>query len=248
MASATHNLRALDLAELAEVGKWADQLLEAADWTAELAQPFDDAPTFDAAADPEVNVSAGLRADLAHKRLPSRRLFVDYRANMNAYKHLDPLPGEGESLHGIISGKYALWDLVPALIERTGQKIEDLMLATLSFSKANAADLLGLLDDGQVKRAGLLISYFFKAQSRPIYDCLVPQLKERGHRVLAMRTHAKLLLARMADGTCYVCESSANLRSCKNVEQFVLTRCAELYAFHRGWIDGELLTGREEGE
>ena len=63
-----------------------------------------------------------------------------------------------------------------------------------------------------------------------------------------MRTHCKLILAKMADGTAYVVEASANLRSSKNIEQFVLTQDIGLYQFHRAWIDGELLRPRTKEE
>lgn len=207
-----------------------------------------DVPKFDAIQDPEVDTAIRLDGDRSFTRRPSRRLFHDYRANPDAYKHLEHMPQLGESLHGVISGKYALFEIIPALIERTGKKIDDLHLATLSFNKQNAADLLNLLDDGQIRRVGLLVSYYFKSTSRPLYDALVPQLRERGQKVLAMRTHAKIILARMEDGSKYVAESSANLRSSVNVEQFVLTQCPDLYDFHHGWIEGELLHGKELGE
>jgi hypothetical protein len=225
---------------------WLDDLASQAEWGGELHQPYDDTPTFDET-DTEVNTTLRLIGDRSLVRTPTRRLFHDYRTNPEAYAHLDHLPGRGESLHGVISGKYALFELVPALIERKG-KIADLIVATLSFSKANAADLLGLLDDGHVERFSLLISYYFKSTSRPIYDLLVPQLRERGHRVLAMRTHAKIMLARMASGDRYVVETSANLRSSVNIEQFVMTNDPQLYDFHHQWIDNELLHGTELGE
>ena len=237
-------LKTLETAGLLDPSVWATQLAEYADWAAGLNEPFDDAPSFDRQADPEVDVTARLKTDRAFIRSPSRRLFRDYRADPEAYKHLDPLPGAGETLHGVISGKYALWQLVPALIEKTGMKIADLHIATLSYSQQNAAELLGLVEDGQVKRVTLLVSYFFKSQNRELYDSLVPALLERGHRVLSMRTHCKLLLAKMSRGTRYVVESSANLRSCKNIEQFCLTRCPRLYAFHRQWIEEELFAPR----
>jgi hypothetical protein len=230
------NLAALDLTELADL----------AESCMDLAQPFDDVPDFEEAST-EVSTTAGLNRDPSHLRTPSRRLFRDYRSNPDAFKHLDTLPAEGESLHGVISGRYALWELVPAIIERTGDTIDELHLVTLSYGKQNAAELIGLLDGGQVKRCSLLVSYFFKAQNRHLYDTLVPHLLDRGHRVLAMRTHAKVTLARMASGVCYAIESSANLRSCKNVEQFVMTRDADLYRFHRQWVE-ELLAGKAEGE
>ncbi len=49
------------------------------------------------------------------------------------------------------------------------------------------------------------------------------------------RNHTKLILARVA-GKSYVVESSANLRSCSNLEQFVITQSARLLKFHEGWL------------
>lgn len=227
---------------------WTADAAAHAAWAEQADEPFDDAPAFDADADPEVDVNARLPGDRSHMQRPARRLFIDYRPNPDALKHLEQLPIEGESLHGIISGKYALWELVPALIGRTGQTIDDLYVATLSYGQANADELLGLLDGGQIRRVSLLVSYYFKAQNRKLYDSLVPPLLSRGQRCLAMRTHCKIILARMADGSAYVVEASANLRSCKNIEQFVLTRDVGLYAFHRAWLDGELLRPRTKEE
>jgi hypothetical protein len=210
-----------------------------------LTFPLDE-PAFDAANDPEVNTGIRLPIDLTHMRHAAGRKMADFRkGNPDAMKILHDLPGPGESLHGVLSGRFALFDLIPALINVTDQPIDDLTLATLSFSKYNAADLLNLIDAGKVKNVGLLISYFFKAQNRPLYDALVPQLRELGFPVLSMRVHAKLILARMADGTKYVIESSANLRSCDNVEIFVMTRDDALYDFHHQWIYGQFLTGKE---
>lgn len=239
-------LQSIDAAGLKAANEWMDELTEAAEWSAGLDEPFDDAPSFDERADPEVDVTARLSEDKRMIRTPTRRLFRDYRSDPEAYRHIDPLPKAGESLHGVISGKYALWQLVPALIEVTGQKIADLYLCTLSYSKANAAELIDLLDAGQVERVTLLVSYYFKAQNRELYDSLVPELLNRGHRVLSMRTHAKLCLMKMSRGTRYVIESSANLRSCKNIEQFCLTRCPKLYAFHAKWLEEELFKPRRK--
>ena len=59
---------------------------------------------------------------------------------------------------------------------------------------------------------------------------------EHGFTFKSYRNHTKLILAEIA-GRCYVVESSANLRSCQNIEQFTLTQSHELFAFHAGWID-----------
>jgi len=239
------NLKSLDTAGLREPAEWTAELTEAAEWSQGLHE-FDDVPDFDAKEDPEVDVNAHLSRDLSFTRTPTGRMFRDYRADPAAYAHIDPLPKAGQSLHGVISGRYALFELIPAILERTGEKIRDLYIATLSFSKPNAAKLLAMLDAGQVKHIALLISYFFKKQNRSVYDALVPELLERGHRVLALRSHCKLCLIRMdRHGTKYVIESSANLRSSKNIEQFSVTRCPKLYKFHQTWIEDELFRPRK---
>jgi hypothetical protein len=211
------------------------------DWAAELAQPFDDLPDFDLKANPEIKPHLRIAGDQSYISTPTRRLFVDYRSNPDAYRHLKRLPKEGQSLHGLISGKYAAWDMVPAIIERTGDTIADLYIATLGFSRQNGADLCALLDDRRIRRVSLICSHYFKATSGPIYDAVIPELMKRGQRVVAMRSHCKIILARLKGGARYVLETSANLRSCVNVEQFVLTRCAKLYTRHRRWMEREVL-------
>jgi hypothetical protein len=46
------------------------------------------------------------------------------------------------------------------------------------------------------------------------------------------------MLFEMSSGNYYAVESSANLRSCKMLEQFTLTNSRELVLFHRGWMAG----------
>lgn len=156
-APPTLKLRAFDVSALPDPSQWAAGLADAADWAAELGEPFGDVPEFNPETDGEVSVTAGLKSDRAMIGTPARRLFVDYRANPDAFKHLDHMPKAGQTLHGVISGRYALFEMIAALIERTGEGIADLTICTLGFSKTNAADLLGLLDDGQVKRVTLLV-------------------------------------------------------------------------------------------
>lgn len=229
------NIKTLDDAGLTESTAFEDALIE----------PFDQVPDFDPEADPEVDVNATLAEPHLHRRVATRRLFADYRADPEALKHLEALPREGESLHAVMGQRYSMWDLVPALIERTGRRITDLHIATLSYSTKTAADLIGLIDDGRINRCSLIVSFYFKAQNRGLYDALVLPLRERKQRVIACRNHCKVLLVKIAGGGSYVCEGSANLRSNKNCEQFVLTRDRRLYQFHREWM--EQLLNREGG-
>ena len=222
-------------------------LVDIADLEGGLADPFDDVPDFDPAEAPEVDLRAGLDDAQLHLRRPTRRLFHDFRPNPDAIKTLDKLPAEGETLHAVMHQRHSMWDLVPALIARTKRRIADLHICTLSYSKETSADLLGLFDEGRIRRVSLMVSAYFKAQNPQLYDGLVQPLIERRQRVMAMRTHAKIMLVKLAGGGSFVCEGSANLRSCKNIEQFTLTRCRTLYRFHREWMEREILSRCKTG-
>jgi hypothetical protein len=65
---------------------------------------------------------------------------------------------------------------------------------------------------------------------------LAEALHRRGHSIAAIRCHAKILLMELTDGRHIVVESSANLRSCRNIEQFTMTDDHDLLLFHRGWM------------
>jgi hypothetical protein len=84
---------------------WIAAIPDAAAWAAALAQPYDDCPSFDPAASPEVNAALRMGADRAFSAGPTRRLFADCRANPAAFAHLEQMPAAGESLHGVISGR-----------------------------------------------------------------------------------------------------------------------------------------------
>src|SRR6185437_1482328 len=145
---------------------------------AELCQPWDDNP--DVHGD-EVDTARSLDGDRGYFRTPTTKTFADLRARPEAVRHLERLPADGESFHAIISGRYALWDLVPAILEKIApQTITDLTIATLSFSKSNAAELLAYLDGKKIESVGLLVSHYFKGTNPDIYATLIPQLWERG--------------------------------------------------------------------
>lgn len=168
----------------------------------------------------------------------TKRRCEDARRTKTAAEAIGELPGEGEAVHLAIGGTYALWNVVPAMLSLAGCRIDTLHIATLGFSKANIDDMAALLDAGQIGAVSLLASHYFKGTSNGIYEHAVEQLAKRpGTRFLSCRQHAKLLLVALADGRTITVESSANLRSCKNVETMTLIGSPELYQFHRSWID-----------
>jgi hypothetical protein len=147
------------------------------------------------------------------------------------------LPGQGESLHGIMEGNYTAWALTVALIHLAESDCKELYLSSLGLNLAQANSIAELTQAGLIGRTTLLISEYFAEANKSLWGRILKQMHGLGSRGFATRNHAKLALMQMADGRCITLETSANLRSSKNIEQFVITCDAELYAFHKGWIE-----------
>ena len=115
--------------------------------------------------------------------------------------------------------------------------IAGLYIATLGFSKSNVDNMAKLLDSGHVGSITLIASHYFKGTSPDIYTHGLDELTKRGQRFLSIRSHAKLLAIKLSDGRTVTIEASANLRSCKNIEQLSVFGDPGLYAFHAGWME-----------
>lgn len=170
-------------------------------------------------------------------RRAMRKRAVDARQAKDAADAIGELPGPKDSVHMLIAGKFALWDFVPAAISMGGD-VEWLTIATLGFSNRNITQLCDLIDAKKINRARMLCSHYFAGTSKPIYDFAVAEFKARPARMefMSIRTHAKILLLAFADGRRLTLESSANLRSCKNIEQASAFGDPMLYDFHSEWI------------
>ena len=207
-------------------------------WTDQL-EVLDAPSLFPSEAQDTRNAAISLPADLRHASKVERRRYLNALHISNAARHLDQLPAPGESLHCVMKGNFPGFALVGATLRLIAPAtIERLDIATLGFSKDNVTELLQMLDSGQIGKVTFLCSCYFKsmADGAEIYDALVRELHARGHTIGAARNHAKIILMQTTGGDHYVVESSANLRSCRNVEAFVMSNDRELLAFHRRWM------------
>jgi len=171
-------------------------------------------------------------------RRVSRRRFLRIRQRDEAIELLRPLPAPGESVHGIIPGTFSGWVLAAALIELLDAPA-DVHVCTLGFNRENCRDLTDALDAGRVRSVVLLVSDYFRSSDRDIFRHCQRELESRGQRVAIGRSHAKLMLFQTTTHN-MVAETSANLRSSQNIEQFVISDDPGLLEFHRAWIE-ELL-------
>jgi len=179
-----------------------------------------------------------LKGDQQHVIRHVRRDFRDVRKMTDAAEAINHIPWADEAIHLAVSGRFALWHIVPAVLKLSGVRIDELIIATLGFSKRNISALCEMLDDGQIGRVYLLASHYFKGTSNEIYSHAEKLFADRPNKAhfVSLRNHAKLLLFRLSDHRTITVESSANLRSCKNVETATLIGDPGLHAFHRGWI------------
>ena len=101
------------------------------------------------------------------------------------------------------------------------------------------------IDTGQIGKVDFLFSVYFKSNEREICERLAHELTTRGHRVVAMLTHAKILLMEL-DGRPGFRGRRVRpiLRSCSTIEQIMLTQDRSLFDFHHQWID-ELMEAKK---
>jgi hypothetical protein len=150
---------------------------------------------------------------------------------------LDHLPQPGEALCAMKTGRYDLMHLILVLLEVVPVPCGVMRIATLSFNLRNLTEILALLDSGRVKAFRMVCSSFFKQNSKEVYEESLQELSKRGAKLVAMRSHAKLVTMAFGDGTRLALEGSANLRRNSNQEQFTLVNGPELHEFHANWID-----------
>lgn len=191
------------------------------------------------ATDLESQEAATEFADRRLARAGVRHYAKDARAVKDALAAIDHLPAADEVIHLIVSGRFPLAAVIPAVLALADPAtVDELQISTLSFSRFNAADLIKWIDAGLVRGAGLVMvcAEVFAARNPGVYDAAAADLRARGGRVSMARTHAKILNIRMTDGRVVTAEASANLRSAKSVENITLSGHPDVYAFHREWI------------
>lgn len=208
-------------------------------FTALPAFPLDDVRPFYAGESTRSrNVTAALDQERRHASRPHRRRMLNMLKVANAARALDRLPRRGEAFHVVMTGNFDAWHLVPAVVKLARPAtVRGLHIATLGFNRPGAEDLLALIDAGTVAAVRFVCSCYFRSVDADVFDFLHAGLTSRGHRCVAIRSHAKIVVFDLSDGRQLVIESSANLRSCHNIEAFTLTHDAALAEFHRGWLD-----------
>ncbi|MFO0803469.1 MAG: hypothetical protein U0791_10155 [Gemmataceae bacterium] len=146
------------------------------------------------------------------------------RAARTAAELLPDLPEPGEAVHALMLGTFDLMQVITATIRRVPE-CHHLRVATLCFSKRNAAELLGLLETFTRLRLTMLVSEFFKGHNKELFEKFTEDVKEHPTaRLTAARTHAKVVTFELSTNDGLVFEGSANLRTNGNREQLTVFR------------------------
>lgn len=205
----------------------------------ELACLRDDSGEYDEPAGKvTIDKEIGLAQDLKLVRRATKRKMMELLQVSNAAKHLERMPEPGESFHCVVKGNYRMWDCVRAALElEHPAKILDLTICTLSFNQAITDSLENLLQTGRVKRARILCSHYYASLEPEAFDSMAQMLSRFDQKLLAFRLHSKIILIRMSGNRHYSFEGSSNLRSNRNVENFVVSNDRKLWKFHRDWME-----------
>lgn len=147
---------------------------------------------------------------------------------------IDKLPGRGDMLHIVSSGKFDYWTVIRHIIAMLG-RVEYLILATWTTNRPNSEDLVAMLDAGTVGGVCLLIGLYFKTREQDVYAYLFDELTKRGQSLICADNHAKIAVI-YTETDAYVIEGSANLTANPRIEQMTISNHRELADFHKAWI------------
>ena len=174
-----------------------------------------------------VNLDASIRAITPIIRT------IDATSIANMAGSIGQLPKADESLHLWIGGKSSMGHILAAILKLSAPAtVEALHTATLSFSKDNVNEWCGYIDDGIVKAVTVICSQYFEKTSPDIFQYAQSILLPRGGKIFSIRSHCKIIAAKLSDGQTITATGSANTRSAKTLEQVELFGHPDVYAFH----------------
>jgi len=179
--------------------------------------------------------AVGVPKKISFKDKPAKRVFYDWSQVNAAVELLTALPNEGETIHAVMNSLFKGVDLAPAIQRLAGLPAKELIVTTLGFNRQDASCLCEMVERGEVKQLSLVCSNFFAEKDRGAFAYAKARFEEVGAHIAVSRNHSKLMLFDFETAH-YTVESSANLRSCNNLEQFALTNSVALFDFHKSWV------------
>lgn len=147
------------------------------------------------------------------------------------------LPDENEIYFIWTTSSFTGFTFIPMLINECGI-IDELTLATFSINKRILNALVKLIADGKILKVNMLISDALPYQLPKVFEHLKSVLSN--HDNITVRygwNHAKIACIRIGDEK-FVVEGSGNWGENAQHEQYVFTRCKNIYEFRKNEIYG----------
>jgi hypothetical protein len=194
------------------------------------------ASPFQAAARAAANPDDELPPPLKGKARRRRRAMV-----ARAREILPHLPQEeGEATHALLTGRVDLAVVIVTLLPHYGP-CRHARFATLAFNERTTLELSHQLATNRAQRLSLLCSLYFRTHNGGLYQEARAQAERFPGRwaLAAGRNHAKVACLDFGRQR-LVLESSANLRSNGNLEQFSVIMDQDLHDWYAGWLDREI--------
>jgi hypothetical protein len=164
-----------------------------------------------------------------HRHRPTRRRAEDHRHRGLLAGQLNPLPAPGETAHLVVHGGVPLSAIIWHIIDQSPPA--DLAISSLGFNRDFVHQLIDRMGTGQITSAVVVCSNYFSRADAVEYEEARALLRPWPCRLTDHRTHAKIAVFGP-----YSMEGSANLRSCRSIENVAITHDAALASFHAGWI------------
>lgn len=186
--------------------------------------------------DHEIESQKTLDTPRIHRRTPKHRKNKSLLKQEALADFITELPAHGETWHIVSNAKFDFFTCVPIITKLLGNAGVTLYGSTWTMSRGNVTEMLALFDAGAITTISILTGTYFKRRETSVYATLIDGLQQRKQRYIAFSNHAKVLL--LTNGVDHiVIEGSANFTANPRCEQYVLTNDAELYEFHRAWME-----------
>ncbi len=185
---------------------------------------------------PRLETTATLDGPRLLLRRPARRRNLSALRQEALEDFYRQLPATGESLHVVSNGRFDYFHFLPVTLRLLGRPAAEVYGSTWTMSRPNVLELFALLDAGKIGTAAIVTGTYFKRRETAVANALIEGLAARGLRYRAFQNHAKVLLLGAAPDWIVV-EGSANFTANPRLEQTVITNDAELYGFHRAWLE-----------
>ena len=159
------------------------------------------------------------------------------------YRHAEKMAKEiglikkGERRFCIIDGSFIFGDFIEAWIVENRIKVKELTISTLSMSDENIDSLANLIHCDDVEELNLIVSdYFYSHERHNLIPYIYQELDIKNNFQLAVAgVHTKICLISDRNGNFWTIHGSANLRTSKNIEQFVIENDEDLFKFNHEW-------------